>query len=188
MSSNYNVTRKTGFTLIELLIVIGIITLLMSMVLVGAGWLRNKARIDATTMLIRKIESALSEYNLVFDAYPPSEGEYTGSQNLSNLLGKSFEIEQGYDPATGGRLKTRFGPAVAGGFNKIEVKDDYIIDAWGNKITYKNPGVDHSSSQGKNNERFVDIESPGTNGAEDEDGSPDDDDINNWKQDKYLSK
>ncbi|MBI5779832.1 MAG: type II secretion system protein [Planctomycetes bacterium] len=187
------VNCKNGFTLIELLIVIGIITLLMSIVLVGASWLKNKARIDATAMLIRKIESALSEYNLAFDAYPPDE--YTGdgktykdSQNLYYFLGRSFDIEQGYDPAEGGKLKKKFGPAVAGGFNKIEVKDDYIIDAWGNKITYQNPGEDHSSSDGKNNESFVDMESWGSNGVEDEDGSSDDDDINNWKQDKYKSK
>ena len=180
--------KRKGFTLVELLIVMGIITIMMSIVLVGAGWLKNKARVDATTMLIRKINVGLNEYNLAFFAYPPSEGEYEGSQNLYNFLGKSFEIEQGYDPATGLMMKKRFGPALSGGFSKSEVKDDYIIDAWGKAMTYKNPGEDHSANNGKNNESFVDIESSGTNGTFDEDGSSNDDDINNWKQDKYLSK
>jgi len=180
--------RRKGFTLIELLIVIGIITVMMSILIVGAGWLKNKARVDATTMLIRKINVGLNEYILAFPAYPPDEGDYEGSQNLYNFLGKSFEIEQGYDPATGLMMKKRFGPALSGGFSKAEVKDDYIIDAWGKIMTYKNPGEDHSSSKGKNNESFVDIESAGSNGTFDEDGSSNDDDINNWKQDKYLSK
>ncbi|MEW6027442.1 MAG: prepilin-type N-terminal cleavage/methylation domain-containing protein [Planctomycetota bacterium] len=171
-----------GFTLIELLIVIGIITLLMSMVVVGAGWLRNKARIDSTTVLIRKIESALNEYYLAFNAYPPSEGEYEGSQNLYEFLGKPLgDIDAGYDPATGERLKKMFGPAVAGGFNKNEIKDGYIIDGWGRALNYVNAGDDHSSSGGKDNTSFVDIESKGPNGIEDDDGSTGDDDINNWK-------
>jgi len=173
--------RRVGFTLIELLIVIGIITVLMTIVIVGTGFLRNKARVDATTMLIRKINVGLNEYNLVFSAYPPDEGDYKGSQNLYNFLGQSFEIEQGYDPATGKMMKRMFGPALSGGFSKSEVKDDYIVDAWGKAMTYKN-------SEGKKNESYVDIESAGPNGAFDEDGAPDDDDINNWKQDKYLSK
>lgn len=180
--------KRIGFTLIELLIVIGIITVLMSILIVGMGFLRNKARVEATTMLINRIRVGLNEYNLAFSAYPPDEGSYEGSQNLYNFLGKSFEIEQGYDPATGLMMKKRFGPALSGGFSKAEVKDDYIIDAWGKALTYKNPGQDHTASKGKNNESFVDIESAGPNGAEDEDGSLNDDDVNNWKQDKYLSK
>ncbi|HLD35421.1 MAG TPA: prepilin-type N-terminal cleavage/methylation domain-containing protein [Planctomycetota bacterium] len=180
--------KRNGFTLIELLIAIGIITILMTIVIVGTGFLRNKARVDATTMLIRKINVGLNEYNLAFDAYPPSEGDYEGSQNLYNFLGKSFEIEQGYDPATGKMMKKRFGPALSGGFSKSELKDQYIIDAWGKAMTYKNPGEDHSSSNGANNESFVDIESAGSNGVFDDDDSAGDDDISNWKQEKYLSK
>jgi len=180
--------NRNGFTLIELLIAIGIIGVLMSIVIVGTGFLRNKARVDATSMLIKKINIGLNEYNLAFDSYPPSDGEYDGSQNLYYFLGKSFEIEEGYDPATGKMMKKRFGPALGGGFKKVELKDNYIIDAWGKVMTYKSPGEDHSLSQGKNNESFVDIESAGSNGVFDEDDSPDDDDVNNWKQDKYLSK
>lgn len=173
--------RKKGFTLIELLIAIGIISILISIVIVGTGFLKNKARVDATKILIRKISVGLNEYNLVFDAYPPDAGEYDGSQNLYNFLGKSFEIEQGYDPATGLMRKKRFGPALSGGFSKAEVKDGYIVDAWGRAMTYKNPGEDHSANKGKNNESFVDIESAGTNGTFEEDGSPNNDDVNNWK-------
>jgi prepilin-type N-terminal cleavage/methylation domain-containing protein len=173
--------RRVGFTLVELLIAIGIITVLMSILIIGTGFLRNKARVDATTMLIRRINIGLNEYNLVFSAYPPDEGDYEGSQNLYYFLGQSFDIEQGYDPATGERMKKKFGPALTGGFSKSEVNDQYIIDAWGKAMTYKN-------SEGKNNKSYVDIESAGTNGVFDDDDSPDDDDINNWKQDKYLSK
>jgi prepilin-type N-terminal cleavage/methylation domain-containing protein len=179
--------RKAGFTLIELLIVMGIITLLMSIVIVGGGFLRSKARIEATAMLITKIKVGLNNYTLAFSAYPPSDGDYDGSQNLYNLLGKSLDIEQGYDPSTGDMMKKKFGPAITNGFAQTEVKNQYIIDAWGKALTYKNPGEDHSAAKGKDNSSFVDIESAGPDGVFDAD-SASDDDINNWKQDKYLSK
>jgi prepilin-type N-terminal cleavage/methylation domain-containing protein len=180
--------NDSGFTMIELLIVIGVITLLMGIVVVGGGILRTRSRKEATAMLINKIKVALNEYYLVFDAYPPSEGDYDGSQNLYSFLGKPLEIEQGYDPAMGQMMKKRFGPAVTGGFAKKEIKNEYIIDAWGKALFYRNPGDDHSAAQGKDNTSFVDIESAGPNGVFDDDGSAEDDDINNWKQDKYLSK
>lgn len=180
--------KNSGFTMIELLIVIGVITLLTGIVVVGGGLLRTRARKDATAMLINRIKVGLNEYYLAFDAYPPSEGNYDGSQNLYYFLGRVMEIERGYDPAIGQMMKKKVGPAVTGGFAKNELKGDYIIDAWGNSLFYRNPGEDHSGALGKNNTAFVDIESAGPNGVFNDDGSADDDDINNWKQDKYLSK
>ncbi|MDI6732553.1 MAG: prepilin-type N-terminal cleavage/methylation domain-containing protein [Planctomycetota bacterium] len=182
--------RERGFTLVEILVVMGIIVILMGVVVGGGGMLKQRARKEATQMLIRKIIVGLNEYHLCFSDYPPSEDEeYEGSQNLYYFLGQPLEIEQGYDPATGRAKKTTFGPAILGGFKTNEYNTDkYIIDAWQRVIFYKKPGADHSSTGGKDNTSFVDIESAGLNGRFDDDGTTADDDINNWKMEKYLSR
>lgn len=181
--------RRKGFTLIEILVVISIITFLSGMVIIGAGRLKEKARIESAKGLISKITLAINEYHLAYFAYPPSEGEYAGSQNLYYFLGQPLEILQGYDPATGEMMKQTFGPAVTGGFKKDEVNSQkYIIDAWETALTYKNPGEDHSNNNGKNNTSFIDIKSGGPNKKFDEDKDPKNDDINNWEIQKYLTK
>jgi prepilin-type N-terminal cleavage/methylation domain-containing protein len=182
-----------GFSLVEMVVVISIITLLMGIVIAGASRIRQKTRVDATKSLISKITLALNEYHLVFHDYPPCTGEYDGSQNLYQLLGKGLQIKQGYDPATGNMKTQDLAPFVVGGFRKneyagVEEKTRYIIDAWGERITYKKPGKNHSSSGGKDNTSFVDIESAGPNKQFDDDDSPKDDDINNWQIEKYLTQ
>jgi len=180
--------RNKGFTLIEILIVISIITILSGMMVMGVSYIKQTARKEATRALIRRISIALNEYQLAYFAYPPSDGQYTGSQNLYYYLGEPLELTQGYNPATGEMLKQTFGPAMAGGFKKSDYNDQkYIIDSWETPFTYENPGKDHSPS-GNNNSSFVDIESAGPNRKFDLDSDSKNDDISNWKQEKYLTK
>lgn len=173
-----------GFTLIEILVVISIIAILATLVTAGLAVARQRAHKEATNTTITKILNALTVYKNAYYAYPPSQGTYEGAKALYFYLGTKLDLDGGYDPTSGESTQLKFGPAVSGGFQKTELADNAVIDAWGTQLTYKNPGEDHSDKNGVNNSDFVDIESFGPNQKDDPDGSSGDDDINNWKTNK----
>lgn len=163
----------SGFTLIELLVVISIIIVLMTLTVAGLSWFRNKAKLEATKALVLRIQAALSRYHEVFLDYPPSGGQWVGSQNLYYYLGEKLEVKRGFDPYTNEVRKESVGP-LEHFLNRELNTNKYVVDIWGNPLSYKNPGVDHSSDGGKNNTSAYDLASFGP------DGSPGNDDISNW--------
>lgn len=207
--------QRNAFTLIELLIVITIIMTLVGMSIVGLGTLRERAKIDATSGLISRIETALRIYKEVFLGFPPDDdGIYEGSQCLWYYLYKGLSLEVENDNAPKGFTPGRFIKVVRApdirrgveiekgiyakvkppmgpeGFRQKELNEDnYVIDIWGHPLYYKEPGEDHrpgsgANYKGRNNRSYIDLESAGPNGEFNNDDSPDDDDINNWKRKK----
>jgi len=178
---------KRGFTLIEILIVISIIMILSGIVVYGTGRIKERVKRDATKSLIIRITAALNEYHLAYFVYPPSSGEHQGSRNLYYFLGLPLDLKQGYDPAKNEMQTRKFGPATSFKSSELSPEKD-IIDLWGNSFYYQNPGIDHSSSGGKDSRSFVDIESAGPNGQFQNDDATNNDDINNWTYEKYPTK
>ena len=166
-----------GFTILELLVIITVILVLTTITVVALGSLGEKGNVTATEGLIKSIEIALTNYKEVFPEYPPSDqGTWKGSQNLYHYLTKKLEYHMFFDPVLGTSEKKEFHAGLR--FKKQYLDHEkYVIDPWGNRLTYKNPGTNHRSSGGKNNSSYVDIESNGPSAAPD-------DNINNWSLNK----
>lgn len=109
---------STGFTLVELLVVIAIIAILASVVTVSLVRKPGEARVAATKLQIRQLQTALNIYRTEQGRYPTQE------QGLEALIRKPDRepIPRQY-PAEGylegGRLPE---------------------DAWGNPFVYLSPG------------------------------------------------
>lgn len=195
-----------GFTLIEVMIVMTIIMILVAMSMVSYSTVQNTARRSGTQGLISKIEIALRTYKEVFLEFPPdgntkNDGTHAGSQNLWYYLYEGSMEEDSDDPkafritikAPDPRFEDKgiykkFAPAIGPeGFRKKELDgENYVIDTWGGRLQYENPGKEHTGNPEKgyrcsNHTTYVDLESWGKNGKDDPDDSTDDDDINNWK-------
>ncbi len=89
-------TRKKGFTLIEMLIVITIIALLASMILVGMGGARAKARDSRRIADLHNVQNALELYYAKNGSYPV--GTYNSSTNWdtfrTTLTGAGIGVNQ----------------------------------------------------------------------------------------------
>lgn len=70
--------KRLGFTLVELLVVIAIIGILIGMALPAIQSLREASRRAACSQNLSKISLGLSEYSLVFTAYPAGSVNPTG--------------------------------------------------------------------------------------------------------------
>lgn len=109
---------SSGFTLVELLVVIAIIAILASVVTVSLVRKPGEARVAATKLQIRQLQTALNIYRTEQGRYPTQE------QGLEALIRKPDRepIPRQY-PAEGylegGRLP---------------------VDAWGNPFVYLSPG------------------------------------------------
>lgn len=85
-----NLKHKKGFTLIELLIVVAILGLLASIVLVGLGGARARARDARRISDLREIQNALELYYSAKGVYPAS-----GWDTMKNaILGESLGINK----------------------------------------------------------------------------------------------
>lgn len=110
--------RAAGFTLIELLVVLAIIAILAGVVTVNLVRKPGEARVTATQLQIRQLQTALQMYRTEQGRYPTQE------QGLEALVRKPDREpiprrypEEGY--LSGNRLP---------------------LDAWGNPFVYLSPG------------------------------------------------
>jgi general secretion pathway protein G len=133
--------RNAAFTLMEMMLVLLIITLIIGSVALMFQNFSSNAQITTTEAKVRSLEAALMQYKTLNMIYP------TQAQGLEALV----TFPSG-DPKP--RRWSQF------------VKADAIVDPWGRKIQYRNPG--------KHNPQGYDVFSFGPDGVESAD------DIGNW--------
>lgn len=100
----YTLHRERGFTLIEVLTVVAIIGLLASVILVGLGSFRARARDSRRIADLRSTQNALELYYTKFSQYPPDgnwsalETEITGSSiGVTKIAQDPLISKAGYD-------------------------------------------------------------------------------------------
>jgi general secretion pathway protein G len=159
--------RRDGFTLVELLVVILIISILAGVLIMVITHIIERQRRVAVEHLIVALDKACDNYFSDFREYPPTR-PYSGSQNLHYYLGRRFKYTTvgGTNPADPLIIKHKdpymsFESHWLEGNPKNTYPDPprYIVDAWGYRLIYKNPGI---KNKGK-----VDIYSPGPDGESD---------------------
>lgn len=131
--------RPEGFTLMEMMLVLLIIGLIIGAVAMNMSAFTGSASVTTTRAKINSIESALMAYRMDNITIP------TQAQGLEALVNKPGDAKRW----------------------RQYVKPEGILDAWGRKLNYRNPGVHNPSS--------YDIYSVGEDG---QDGTSDD--IGNW--------
>jgi general secretion pathway protein G len=132
---------RAAFTLMEMMLVLLIITLIIGSVALMFQNFSSNAQITTTQAKVRSLEAALMSYKTLNMFYPSQ------SQGLEALVTR---------PSGDPQPKR---------WNQF-VKPDGIMDPWGHKIQYRNPG--------KHNAQGYDIFSFGPDGVESAD------DIGNW--------
>lgn len=135
-------TSHSAFTLLEMMIVLLIIALIIGSVAVMVQGIEGNAQGVAAGAKIRQLEGFLTSYKIANLVYPTQE------QGLEALTAR---------PAA--EPKPRRWTQLA--------KPDGLIDPWGHKIGYRNPG--------RHNAGGYDVFSFGPDGLEDTE-----DDIGNW--------
>lgn len=134
--------RPNAFTLLEMMIVLLIIALILGSVAVMVQGFSKEAEVVATRAKIKALESALTNYKISNLVYP------TQQQGLEALVSRPTAEPK---PKRWSQL----------------VKPDGVVDAWGRKISYHNPG--------RHNAGGYDVFSSGADGVENTE-----DDIGNW--------
>ncbi len=133
--------RLAAFTLMEMMLVLLIITLIIGSVAIMFQNFSSNAQITTTEGKVRSLEAALMQYRTLNMFYP------TQGQGLEALVTK---------PSGDPKPKR---------WNQF-VKPEAILDPWGHKMQYRNPG--------KRNAQGFDVYSLGPDGVDS------DDDIGNW--------
>ena len=135
-------THSKAFTLLEMMVVLLIIALILGAVAVMVPGIEGNAQQVTTSTKIQSLESALTSYKISNQTYPSQ------AQGLQALVTRPT-----MDPKP--RRWTQL------------VKPDSIMDPWGRKLVYRNPG--------KHNAGGYDVYSVGPDGLENTE-----DDIGNW--------
>ena len=167
---------RRGFTLVEMIIVIAIVLILASLMVGVINVVMSNAEYRKTEAIVKMLDDGCKTYQQEYGIYPPNDkGDsrclhvYLGSERVKRL-----------DQDSG--LKRKLPPIIE--FRTDHLDDSKtppdaklnplpIIDAWGQKIQYKNPGTW--------NNRRVDIWSSGKNGKDELDPAGKDfDDVVNW--------
>lgn len=133
---------QKAFTLLEMMVVLLIIALIIGSVAVMVQGIEGNAQTVTTGGKIKAFETALTSYKIANLVYP------TQQQGLEALVTRPSS-----EP-----VPRRWSPLM---------KPEALIDPWGRKIAYRNPG--------KRNQGGYDVFSLGADGVENTD-----DDIGNW--------
>jgi prepilin-type N-terminal cleavage/methylation domain-containing protein len=172
--------QRKGFTLLELLVVIGIISLLLSLLVVLIKNMVTKARVTKTATLIKVLSEGCSRYRVETGGFPP-QSPYSDSRCLHFYLGKELRIVTGRDldgKALGYKTLPPIVPFKADMLDLPSGQETLdpvvrppvpVIDAWGNPILYR-------PYPGQQNPSAVDIWSTGN------DQTAPEDDITNWNK------
>jgi general secretion pathway protein G len=106
---------RRGFTLIEVMLVLVILAMLAGVAIFAFGNMGEGAKIDATKIKLKQIETALDAYNLAIGHYPSEE-----EGGLKALLTKPTFSDE------------KMGEKWRGPYLNADPKDE-----WGNAFTYE---------------------------------------------------
>ena len=143
-----------GFTLVELLVVIAILGILISLVTAGAQTARRRGAVTKAKTTIAALETAISMYQGDMGDYPT-----TGNEDLVKAL-QDDPGDVSWD-----------GPYME--FKQDELKDDRLVDPWGNPYVY----ISVNGGSPEHRPKSFDLWSFGPNGTDDGGTG---DDIYNW--------
>jgi general secretion pathway protein G len=167
--------QRGGFTLVEMIIVIAVILILVALMIGLIVVITDKAYYQKTEAIIKMLDDGCKTYRAEFNVYPPNnKGDsrclhfYLGQERIK-LLDKDTNIKTTRPPIIefkGDMLEES--KLVPDAKNPVPV-----VDAWGQKIQYKNPG--------QWNKKHVDLWSSGKNGKDELDPTfKEFDDVVNW--------
>jgi prepilin-type N-terminal cleavage/methylation domain-containing protein len=138
MAQNQYRSEK-GFTLIEITIVIVIAGILLSLLSSALLSYVKKNRITTTEHRMEKIEEALEQYLTVNRKYPCPASRIVGPDNAT--FGREVTVDCNTAAGSGAGVTA---PTVRAGGVRIgavptrvlNLPDEFMADAWGNKFTY----------------------------------------------------
>lgn len=168
-------SERGGFTLVEMIIVIAVILILVALMIGLIVVITDKAYYQKTESIIKMLDDGCKTYRAEYNVYPPNDkGDsrnlhfYLGVERIK-LLDKDTNIKTTRPPII--EFK---GDMLEGGKTVPDPKNPVpVVDAWGQKVQYKNPG--------QWNKKHVDVWSSGKNGRDELDPAAKDfDDVVNW--------
>ena len=144
--------KRKSFTLIEILGVMAIIAILSTLGFAGYSYASTKSKESATQGLITRLNAAFEIAHQKTGFLPPAKDDFSEIE---------FEFDSGaVSKLSVGGTKYNLTPATTGRKAKMEaefckqfiqalqmdsmnryIDDGEIVDAWGNKIYYRYPGV-----------------------------------------------
>lgn len=191
-----------GFTLLELLVVIAIIGFLAATLTIAAAGLRQRANIEKTSALIRRLDSGCEAYFTKFQDYPSQYAKLTATDIINKktnpgihhdkymyeYLARPMTVIEGFT-TTGAKVRD-LPPFVEMNNSEIKGPDSgpltvQVLDAWQGPIWYSYPGFLHGTNFPDRSAKF-DLASCGPNKIEDTflDHINPADDVTNWTYDR----
>ncbi len=178
---------SAGFTLVEILVVIAIIALLAALLAVGVVGMRRRAQNEKTRSLIRRLDIGCKTYHERYIGYPPAHSPanpqagfgafgWNHSAILLWYLGTPRPILTSGQVAVGQPVvdfkRDEVQPSSPGGVGNPAPGTTGqawpIVDAWGQRISYRNPGSNHATvvnpgvhDKGRDHSKYVDMWSGG---------------------------
>lgn len=180
---------SVAFTLVEILVVIAIIALLAALLAVGVVGMRRRAQSEKTRALIRRLEMGCTMYYEKYQHYPPDSDTEMGQYPVTSVNHSAVLLWYLGTPqpiVTGGSVvmappfidfrRDEVQPPTPGGVSNPTPTTKGmawpIIDAWGRRISYRNPGSNHAAvvnpgvhDRGRDHTKYVDIWSWGADGG-----------------------
>ena len=161
MFTHKNVSRQS-FTLVELMVVVGLIVLLTGIGIGGYTFAMQRSRISETEALIARISAALENIKAKHGFYPqqlkaddfrfsaelfckPANNEYIRVDGVTSGDTCEFKYPEAYmrDYRKAVDMESLLQSCA-----KLKLDEDtlYVVDAWGNPLYYRCPGVRNPGS------------------------------------------
>ncbi len=83
---------RTGFTLVELIAVIGIISILAAILLVGMGYVTKRTLIAKTKSTLGKLQLAIDQYREDFGFYMPDSTQTVNGNTLADMINNQLDF------------------------------------------------------------------------------------------------
>ena len=124
---NQELNQSRGFSLIEIMVVLGIASLILSMVALNVSKKYDEAKVSSTKMQIRQLGVVLDDFRRVCGRYPTTE------ENLQSLIAAPASLNcKNFDPE--GFIKGKKIPSDPWG-------EEYEYTSDGQKYFIRSPGA-----------------------------------------------